>query len=402
MSVKTLTEQILQKVSKVSPWQRRFMIHLFPIWLAVRGRYNFTNLSRWGELGEDTYRHNFGRSFDWLAFNSALVSEQLDAQRIIAFDPCFVPKSGKHTAGLGYYYSGCAGREQRGMEFCGIAAVDLTDKTALHLEAVQTLHVPDDESLLSYYARILRERSEELLAVSRYVAVDAFFSREPFISLLVDKGFEVITRLRKDIRLRYLYYGPPRKGKGRRKTYDGRIDPRALREDYFTPCAQAEDGSWIAYQALANVQSWKRIVRLVIVHYFDEKGKLKNVTMYACTDMAIDGAEALYMYGCRFQIEFLYRDAKQHAGLTHCQARSEEKLHFHLNTALSAVSLAKAAHHLVKPAEERGPFSMADIKTRYANDLLLDRFIATFSNDLDMKKINSCRERLRKIGNIAA
>jgi hypothetical protein len=400
MSVKTLTEQILRKVSRINPWQRRFMLHLFSLWLAIRGRYNFTNLSRWGELGEDTYRQNFGRSFDWLAFNSTLVHEHLDSQRVIAFDPCFLPKSGKHTAGVDYFYSGCAGREQRGLEFCGMAAVDLSDKAALHLEAVQT--APAHKNRLAYYAGILCQRSEELLLVSRYVVVDAFFAREPFISPLKAKGYEVTTRLQKNQHVRYLYYGPKRKGKGRGKTYDGRIDPRNLRADYFTPCAKAEDGSWIAYHAVANVKSWKRNARLVIVHQLDQKGDIKTVNMYACTDTDIDGGEVLHMYGCRFQIEFLYRDAKQFAGLTHCQARSEEKLHFHLNTALTAVSLAKAAHHLDKPAEERGAFSMADIKTLYANELLLDQFIATFGNDLNPKEINSIRERLRNLGRIAA
>ncbi|MCB0425658.1 MAG: hypothetical protein KDD13_13565, partial [Mangrovimonas sp.] len=109
-----------------------------------------------------------------------------------------------------------------------------------------------------------------------------------------------------------------------------------------------------------------------------------------------------HAYQCRFQIEFLYRDAKQYAGLAQCQARSEKKLHFHLNTALTAVSLAKVAHHLHRPAHERGAFSMADIKTQYANDLLLSRFIATFGIGSQMSKINSIRERLRKLGSIAA
>lgn len=401
MSVKTLTEQILRKISKVSPWQRRFMTHLFSIWLALRGRYNFTNLSRWGEFGEDTYRKHFGRSFNWLEFNGALVNERLDKQRIIAFDPCFVPKSGKHTAGVGYYYSGCAGREQRGLEFCGIAAVDLADKATLHLEAIQTLR-SDDESPLAFYARLLCQRKKTLSALGRYVAVDAYFARNPFISCLTRQGFEVITRLRKDSRLRYLYHGPHRKGRGRRKTYDGRMDPRVLRMDHFTPCAQAEDASWTAYHAIVNVQAWKRKVRLVVVQHFDEKGELKTFRLYACTDLNLDGGEVLHMYQCRFQIEFLFRDAKQHTGLTHCQARSKEKLYFHLNTALTAVSLAKAVHHLSIPVEQRKTFSMADIKTMYANELMLNRFIATFGKDLNIKKINHLCERIRKLGRIAA
>jgi len=68
----------------------------------------------------------------------------------------------------------------------------------------------------------------------------------------------------------------------------------------------------------------------------------------------------------------------------------------------------KAALHLEAvqmvnvPAEERGAFSMADIKTRYANELLLDQFFATFGSDLTLEKIKTFRERLSKIDRIAA
>ena len=79
------------------------MLHLFPLWLAVRGRHNFTNLSRWGEYGEDTCRQNFARPFGWLEFNAELASQQLGQHLVIAFNPCFVPKSGKHTGGIGYF-----------------------------------------------------------------------------------------------------------------------------------------------------------------------------------------------------------------------------------------------------------------------------------------------------------
>jgi len=46
-------------------------------------------------------------------------------------------------------------------------------------------------------------------------------------------------------------------------------------------------------------------------------------------------------YQLRFQIEFLFRDAKQFAGLNHCQARNQHKLDFHFNMSLAAVNLAK-------------------------------------------------------------
>ena len=74
----------------------------------------------------------------------------------------------------------------------------------------------------------------------------------------------------------------------------------------------------------------------------------------------------------------LYRDAKQHTGLNHCQARSENKLDFHLNASLTAVNLAKI-DWLSSMKGERTPFSMANYKTFYNNALMLDLFISMFA-----------------------
>jgi len=53
------------------------------------------------------------------------------------------------------------------------------------------------------------------------------------------------------------------------------------------------------------------------------------------------GVKIVRYYRSRFKIEFLYRDAKEFTGLTICQARSENKLDFHFNAALTAKKLAK-------------------------------------------------------------
>jgi hypothetical protein len=46
----------------------------------------------------------------------------------------------------------------------------------------------------------------------------------------------------------------------------------------------------------------------------------------------------------RFQIEFLYRDGKQHTGLNDYQARGQKKLYFHFNASLTAINLAKVEY----------------------------------------------------------
>jgi len=59
------------------------------------------------------------------------------------------------------------------------------------------------------------------------------------------------------------------------------------------------------------------------------------------TDVNIDAKDILTFYKSRFQIEFIFRDAKQFTGLADCQARDLTKLDFHFNACLLALNLAK-------------------------------------------------------------
>jgi hypothetical protein len=69
----------------------------------------------------------------------------------------------------------------------------------------------------------------------------------------------------------------------------------------------------------------------------------KEITgkLYFSTDLEMKAEKTVSYYRSRFQIGFLYWDAKQYCGLTNCQARSENKPGFHFNAALTAVNIAK-------------------------------------------------------------
>ena len=246
------------------------------------------------------------------------------------------------------------------------------------------------------------ERKKELTSISNLIAADAFFSRAPFVEPLTANGFNLVTRLQKNIFLRYLYKGPKRIGRGRPKQFEGKVDPTQLRKDQFKVFDQAKDGSWIAYHAVVNIRAWKRSASLVIVHDLDKKGTIKSYRIFACTDIEMSGLEVKFNYEARYQIEFLFRDAKQELGLEHAQARSKEKLHFHVNTSLTCGSLAKAAYYLTIPIELRKAFSIADIKTLYTNEFFFNRIISWFPIDPKLKLINKIRDKVLAFGKRAA
>jgi hypothetical protein len=55
---------------------------------------------------------------------------------------------------------------------------------------------------------------------------------------------------------------------------------------------------------------------------------------------------------------------------------------------LTTLNTAKAMHWFDKPKEQRPPFSMADIKNQYVNELLLDRLIIIYGKDPPIEKNN--------------
>ena len=301
-------------------------------------------------------------------------------------------------AGVGWYWSGVAGKSKWGLEISGIAAIDIDNHTGFHLEAVQTPNTLAKGALLQHYANIIIERKEQLLQISKYVVADAYFSKEPFVSAMNNNGFEVVSRLRTDAYLQYLFTGKQKKGRGRPRKFAGKIDYNNLDLNYFNIAHESEKSKVL--QAKVHSKSLKRIINLVIV-YTKSKGKW-TYKLYFSTDINLETKLLLDYYKSRFQIEFIYRDAKQFTGLHDCQARSQNKLEFHFNIALSTVNIAKITHWLSIPKDQRTAFSMSDIKTMYHNELLLDRFISVFGIPANKLKNNNRIRELITYGTIAA
>ncbi len=255
----TLILNMMDKLPNINKWRRMFLLETFILFLSIRGRINFLQLARYGKYKEQRYRQQFEKRFDFLTFNKELTLSQGSGRYAIAFDPSYVSKSGKHTPGVGWYWSGCANRG------------------------------------------------------------------------------------------------------------------KAL----------------------------KRNIMLVHVTYSKTNGKNAR-KLYFSTDISMDPNDVLLYYHSRFQIEFLYRDGKQHTGLNDSQARRENKLHFQFNASLTSINIAKAIHWLSIPKEERGTFSMADIKTMNHNILMLNRFFDVFGIYPHSAKNNKHVRELILYGTMAA
>lgn len=400
----TLIINMLSNLENLNKWRKDFIVEVFCLFLSIKGRINFLQLERYGDYGEQRYRQQFEQSFDFYEFNKQLIMASSGNKRAIAFDPSYISKSGKKTPGVDWFWSGCAGKAKWGLEISGIAAVDLENETAFHIEAVQTPTgnqlETDNLNLLDWYAKLIVDRKEKLLAISPYLLVDAYFSKKPFVDKVTKATMHVVSRLRDDADLYYLYSGPKTGKKGRPKKYSGKIYFDQLDDSYFVEL-QSENTEGKFFNATVYSKALKRNINLTIMETVNEKNKTTR-KLYFCTDLKMDGMEVYNYYHNRYQIEFLFRDSKQHTGLTDCQARDTQKLNFHFNTSLTCINIAKVAYWLSQPKETRGAFSMADVKTIHHNTLLLNRFFEVFAVPPNAIKNQNIVKELINFGKIAA
>ncbi len=190
--------------------------------------------------------------------------------------------------------------------------------------------------------------------------------------------------------MRYLYQGPQQPGPGRPKTYDGKVDWSDLSR---FERLETEDDHIMLYHQVLNQVPFKRNLQVVVVVNTQRN---RYVVLFS-TDVDLDALMRYRYDKARFQIEFLFRDAKQFTGLSDCQACSKGKLDFHFNASLSAVTFAK----LEARQQDEGchqAFSMASLERRAFNQHLLDQICEYLANGQSLDKSSPDYESLCNYG----
>ena len=408
---------ILEKMTSVTKPQRKFLATLILTILLMRGKVNFRNMSRYSDLNEKTYSRQFRKPFDFADFNKQLVEEIVPShhEKIAVMDCSFIPKSGKETYGLGFFYDSSHDQAAKGLEISNLAVIDVTDNTGYSISSWQTppqkeieVLIADQRSVESdeqqeeditrvdFYAQHLRRDAAYVPDDVKYLVVDGYYAKIKFVNAVDEVDLNTIAKLRHDANLRYLYDGPQKKFGARRK-YDGKVkfDDHS-RLEYVGEV----DKNIHLYTAVVNNVNLKRSIRLVYVLNLRNKKKPGYALLFS-TDTKLDAKTIYRYYKARFQIEFIFRDAKQFTGLSDCQARRKESLDFHFNASITALNLAKVDAYFSFDYDPDTPFSMTTQKMVYFNEHLLEKVFSILDLDLSLIKCNPDFEALRTYGAIA-
>lgn len=392
----------------------------------VCGKANFTNLSRYGEYSERTYRRQYQKSFDFVPFHAQTIAAAIEPNReqIAAMDCSFISKSGKQTWGVDNFYNGSISKSQKGLEISVISVVDVLAHQGYTLSVKQTATtnrqpIPDaqptakkkrkskskakTEPVISErvqgYVEQLKTARAHLPAAVKYVTADSFYSKKSIVDEVVALDLHLVSKLRIDADLRYCYTGE-QKPKGAPRKYDGKVDLTDLSR--LKLIGELADSTKIYSQVVWHV-SLKRKIR--IVYLLDQRNPDKQrVALLFSTDTTITPIRLYEYYKSRFQIEFIFRDAKQFTGLCDCQSRQQQSLDFHFNASLAALNIAKLEQQKTQPdtGEDSQPqsFSMATYKRLALNGHLLERFISMLGLDPTLIKSHPNYDLLLQYGSL--
>ena len=259
-------------------------------------------------------------------------------------------------------------------------------------------HDEDGKTRVDLYGEQVVRLAKNILDLGiTYLAVDAYYFKEKFVSAVVGAGLHIVGKLRNDADLLWLYTGPY-SGRGRPKTYDGKVNPEKdlHRFEYIGKLDTGES----VYTEIVYSRCLKCHIRVVVLRI--QRGTKIGISLLYSTDTGLDAMTVIRYYKARFQIEFIFREAKQYTGLMDCQSCRKECIHTQINASFAALNTLKLEDLKEKNTDDETVISIATWKRRKFVQHLMCRVFEKLELPLSDEKVMDTYQQLSSYGAIAA
>jgi putative transposase len=378
--------------------------------LSMTGRMTMLNISRWTGKGGSyrTVNRFFATTLDWSQmmvkfFQTHLFN--LEDEYILAGDETIVSKSGKETFGIDRFFSGLQSQVIKGLSFFAISLVNVRAGKSYPLIVKQMVRSEEEKAAIVERKKRRKKRrtkkknkkprkpkgrppgsrnkdktklelSPELLRIDalvkmvlklirvfmpiRYIALDGHFGHNQAVLMVRKNGLQLISKVRRDAVLFEKYEGVYR-GIGKPKTYGERLDYERLPKKYLKKSEQKGDILTNYYQAILLSKSFAGELNVVIIEKLNVKTKKRGHAVLFSSDLELIWEKLVKYYSLRFQIEFNFREAKQHFGLEDFMNQTQKGVE---NAANLSFMMVNVSEKLKKQSNEKC-VSTNDLKTHY-------------------------------------
>jgi putative transposase len=148
----------------------------------------------------------------------------------------------------------------------------------------------------------------------KYLALDGHYDHPQAVLMAQQNDLQLISKLRKDAAL-YEQYDGAYSGRGPKRKYGARLNYEQLPTKYWQKSETQGDVCTHYYQGLFLHPEFGQALNTVIIVKTNVKTQKVGHVILFSSDAGLGWEKLVDYYSLRFQIEFNFRDAKQHFGL---------------------------------------------------------------------------------------
>ena len=385
--------------------------------LSMTGRVTMLGISRWTGSGGSyrTVQRFFCSSLNWSGLHWALIRCHLlddDDVLLVAGDDVMVTKSGKTTYGLDRFFSSIYSKTLPGLCFLCLSLISVKRRTSypvmleqhhegLKNKSVET-HKPKStktkstktkstknkstknkpakkrgrpkgsrnqnrrEVELSPYLLFVQDTLKRLVKLigdrikAVYFVFDGALGHNDALQMVRQTGLHLISKLRHDSALYFRYEGPY-SGRGKPRKYGKKLNYEDIPEMYLMECSIEKDIETKFYQMTLWHKKFADLLNIVVMVKTNLKThKVGHVVLFS-SDLELSYDLVIDYYQLRFQIEFNFRDAKQHWGLEDFMVVNEIPVYNSANLAMFMVNVSQAVMRPMR--RDWSELSVNDLKT---------------------------------------
>jgi putative transposase len=425
--------------SEVTLTTIRQFSHIALAILAMTGRVTMLGISRWAEAGGSyrTVQRFFATvlpwaTLFWLFFRAHLFER--DDLYLLAGDETIVTKAGKHTPGLDRFFASLYGKPLPGLAFFALSLISINQRRSFPIAVEQVLRTAEEKAATrsratkpaikrkvgrpkgsSTKAKTAPELSAELSRIQKlilsllerigglmpltYLVLDGHFGNAAALELAQSCKLHLISKLRSDSAL-YLPYDGPYAGRGPKRIYGDKLNPRAIPDRYLHH-TQVEKGiQRCTYQFQARHKTFAQPLNVVCIVKTNLKTRSQAHVLLFSSDLAL-GCDNLVDYYClRFHLEFNFRDAKQYWGLEDFMTTHPTRLANAANLALFMVNLVERVLRDERRAQPE--MSVLDLKAQCRGAKYVEATIKLLPERPEPGLLNQIVTQVMRIGRIHA
>ncbi len=389
--------------------------------LAMTGPITQRGIARWAGPGGSyrTVHRFFHTEIDWTELKWRFFARFVHdpkATYLLAGDETVVGKAGKCTHGLDRFFSSLAAKPIPGIACFSLALVNVGKRAAYSLSEEQVIRTPEEKeqirkrkeeqkkrtaakdqgpkkprgrpkgsknknkaegTLSPELTRILAQAktAQKLFATQlkvAYFVLDGHFGNHLACQMVRQLGLHLISRMRSDASL-WLEPTAEEKREHPRLKYGARLDYKKLPNERL--CSEVTEAGYctrIYHLTCLHKEFAERLNIVIIVRTHLESGRVGHVVLFS-SDLTLSWELLLDYYKLRFQIEFTFRDAKQHFGLEDFMGVKEASV---TNGIGLSFFVGNVARYLLEDFREGCPGAgLSDLRSFYRGRQYLQRLL---------------------------